>query len=46
MEICVKLKEQILVLNGNMNNKDIRLCNQIGVIDSDYYNNRDNEGHI
>ena len=25
---------------------NIRLCNQMGVIDSDYYNNEDNEGHI
>lgn len=25
---------------------NIRLCNQVGVIDSDYYNNADNEGHI
>lgn len=25
---------------------NVRLCNQIGVIDSDYYNNSDNEGHI
>ncbi len=25
---------------------NIRLVNQIGVIDSDYYNNPDNEGHI
>ncbi len=24
----------------------IRLCNQVGIIDSDYYNNIDNEGHI
>lgn len=24
----------------------IRLLNQVGVIDSDYYNNKDNEGHI
>ena len=23
-----------------------RLCNQVGVIDADYYNNPDNEGHI
>ena len=22
------------------------MCNQIGVIDKDYYNNKDNEGHI
>ena len=25
---------------------NVRLCNQIGIIDSDYYNNEVNEGHI
>ena len=25
---------------------NIRLCNQIGIIDKDYYNNPENEGHI
>ena len=25
---------------------NVRMCNQIGVIDKDYYNNGDNEGHI
>ena len=25
---------------------NIRLCNQVGIIDSDYYNNIENEGHI
>lgn len=25
---------------------NLRLCNQVGVIDSDYYNNVTNEGHI
>ncbi len=25
---------------------NIRLCNQVGVIDSDYYNNQNNERHI
>jgi dUTP pyrophosphatase len=25
---------------------NIRLCNQVGIVDSDYYNNQDNEGHI
>ena len=25
---------------------NIRLCNQVGIVDSDYYNNPDNEGHI
>ena len=25
---------------------NIRLCNQVGIVDSDYYNNEGNEGHI
>mgnify|MGYP000618791182 FL=1 len=25
---------------------NVRMCNQVGVIDADYYNNSDNEGHI
>lgn len=25
---------------------NLRLCNQVGIIDSDYYNNSGNEGHI
>ena len=25
---------------------NVRMCNQVGIIDSDYYNNPDNEGHI
>ena len=25
---------------------NVRLCNQVGVIESDYYNNESNEGHI
>lgn len=25
---------------------NIRMCNQVGVIDKDYYNNKNNEGHI
>ena len=25
---------------------NIRLCNQVGIVDSDYYNNVDNEGHM
>ena len=25
---------------------NVRMCNQIGIIDSDYYNNQSNEGHI
>ena len=25
---------------------NVRMCNQVGVIDADYYNNANNEGHI
>lgn len=25
---------------------NVRMCNQVGIIDGDYYNNPDNEGHI
>lgn len=36
-----------IVIRSSMGFKyNIRLCNQVGVIDSDYYNNIDNEGHI
>lgn len=37
----------LLVIRSSMGFKyNIRLCNQVGIIDSDYYNNKDNEGHI
>lgn len=36
-----------LIVRSSMGFKyNIRLCNQVGVIDSDYYNNLTNEGHI
>ena len=46
---CYFEKDEVLllVLRSSMGFKyNIRLCNQVGVIDSDYYNNKDNEGHI
>lgn len=37
----------LLVVRSSMGFKyNVRLCNQVGVIDADYYNNEDNEGHI
>lgn len=37
----------IIVIRSSAGFKyNLRLCNQIGIIDSDYYNNPDNEGHI
>lgn len=36
-----------IVVRSSMGIKHgLRLCNQVGVVDSDYYNNEDNEGHI
>lgn len=36
-----------IVVRSSMGFKyNIRMCNQVGIIDSDYYNNIDNEGHI
>lgn len=37
----------VLAVRSSMGFKyNVRLCNQIGIIDSDYYNNCGNEGHI
>ena len=36
-----------LIVRSSMGFKyNIRMCNQVGVIDKDYYNNPDNEGHM
>lgn len=36
-----------LIVRSSMGFKyNVRLCNQVGVIDKDYYNNPSNEGHI
>ena len=46
----VKLQDDevlLIVVRSSMGFKyNIRLCNQVGVIDADYYNNSSNEGHI
>ncbi|MFA5603863.1 MAG: deoxyuridine 5'-triphosphate nucleotidohydrolase [Bacilli bacterium] len=37
----------MLVVRSSMGFKyNVRLCNQIGIIESDYYNNPSNEGHM
>lgn len=37
----------LIVIRSSMGFKyNIRLVNQVGVIDADYYNNKNNEGHI
>ena len=42
-------KDEVLLLidrSGMGFKYNVRMCNQVGVIDSDYYNNTDNDGHI
>lgn len=37
----------LIIIRSSMGIKyNLRMCNQVGVIDSDYYNNEENEGHI
>ena len=37
----------LLVVRSSMGFKyNVRMCNQVGVIDADYYNNSNNEGHM
>lgn len=37
----------LLIIRSSLGFKhNIRMCNQVGVIDKDYYNNQNNEGHI
>lgn len=48
IKACMEKDEVLLiVVRSSMGFKyNIRMCNQVGVIDSDYYNNPKNEGHI
>ena len=48
IKVCMNNDEFLAILvRSSMGFKyNIRLCNQVGIIDSDYYNNPDNEGHM
>ncbi len=48
IKACMNEDEFLAILvRSSMGFKyNIRLCNQVGIVDSDYYNNPDNEGHI
>ena len=48
VKVCME-KDDVLFLidRSSMGFKyNVRMCNQVGVIDADYYNNSDNEGHM
>ena len=37
----------MLVVRSSMGFKyNVRMCNQVGIIDADFYNNKSNEGHM
>lgn len=48
IKICLNEDEFLSIfVRSSMGFKyNVRMCNQVGIIDSDYYNNIDNEGHI
>ena len=48
IKACINTDEVLMLfVRSSMGFKyNVRMCNQTGIIDSDYYNNRDNEGHI
>ena len=48
IKVCMNEDEVLLlVVRSSMGFKyNVRMCNQVGVIDHDYYNNPDNEGHF
>lgn len=48
IKVCMNEDEYLAIfIRSSMGFKyNIRLCNQVGIVDSDYYNNPDNEGQI
>lgn len=47
-KVCMERDEFLMiVVRSSLGFKfNVRMCNQVGIVDSDYYNNVDNEGHI
>lgn len=48
IKVNMEIDDALLLLDrSSMGFKyNVRMCNQVGVIDADYYNNKDNEGHM
>ena len=48
IKVCMEQNEFLaLYIRSSLGFKyNLRLCNQVGIVDSDYYNNIENEGHI
>lgn len=48
IKVCMNPDEMLmLVVRSSLGFKyNVRMCNQIGIFESDYYNNESNEGHM
>ena len=48
IKVCMEEDDVLFLIDrSSMGFKyNVRMCNQVGVIDADYYNNNDNEGHM
>ena len=48
IKVCMEEDDVLFLIDrSSMGFKyNVRMCNQVGVIDADYYNNSDNEGHM
>ena len=48
IKVCMKEKEFLAIyVRSSLGFKfDIRMCNQVGIIDADYYDNSETNGHI
>lgn len=48
VKVCMNEDEMLMLLvRSSMGFKyNVRMCNQVGIFESDYYNNPDNEGHM
>ena len=48
IKVCMEEDDVLLLIDrSSMGFKyNVRMCNQVGVIDADYYNNSNNEGHM
>ena len=48
IKVCMEENEFLAIyVRSSLGFKyDVRICNQVIIVDADYYNNEDNEGHI
>ncbi len=45
-EFIISIPVLDIYIRSSLGKKGLRLCNQVGIVDMDYYNNKDNDGNI